>query len=151
MILLDSSYDSWENDDLFVKMAAMVLHIWLDTSSGPKWPRYSFWVPDPKVNKFFKISWLYWIFLVILEKMMALLWKLQLWFLTYAFIPLLGRSGPDVFSGSQTPRLKHFLRFHDFLGFISWFLRKWWPVCKNCSYGSGHMAWYVFWAQVSQM
>ena len=37
----------------------------------------------------------------------------------YGLIPLLGPSGPDVVSGSQTPRLKQFLRFHDCLGFIS--------------------------------
>ena len=69
MILLDSSHDSWENDGLFVKIAAMALDIWLDTSFGPKWPKCSFWVPDPKVKKFFEISWFYWIHLMILEKM----------------------------------------------------------------------------------
>ena len=56
MILLDSSHDFRENDGLFVKIAARVLDIWLDTSSGPKWPKCSFWVLDPKVKKFFEIS-----------------------------------------------------------------------------------------------
>ena len=42
MILLDSSHDSWENEALFVKIAARVLDIWLDKSFakvfGPKLP-----------------------------------------------------------------------------------------------------------------
>ena len=41
-ILLDLSYDSWENVILFVKTGARVLDLWLDTSSGPKWARCSF-------------------------------------------------------------------------------------------------------------
>ena len=151
MILVDSSHDFWENDTLFEKIAAMVLDIWLDTSSGHKWPRCSFWVPDPKLKKFFEISWFYWIYLMILEKMMVCLWKLQLWFWTYGLIRLLCPSGPDVVAGSQTSRSRNILRFPKFIGFISWFLRKWWPVWENCSYGSGHMAWYVFWAKVTQM
>ena len=151
MILLDLHHDSWENEVMFVKIAARVLDLWLDTFSGPKWPKCSFWVLNPKVKKFFEISWFYWIHLMILEKMRPCLWKLQLGFWTYGLIRLLGPSGPNVVSGSQTPRLRNFLRFHDFIGFISWFLRKWWPVCENCSYGSGHMAWYVFWTQVAQM
>ena len=133
MILLDSSQDSWENEGLFVNITARVLDIWFDTSSRPKWPKCSFWVPDPKVKKFFEISWFYWIPLMILEKMMACLWKLQLWFWTYGLIHLLDPSGPNVASGSQTSRSRNFLRFHDFIGFISWFLRKWGPVCENCS------------------
>ena len=144
MILLDSSHDSWENDGLFVKITAMVLDIWLDTSFGPKWPRCSFWVPDPKVITFFEISWFYWIYLMILEKMMACLWKLQLWFWTYDLIHLLGPGGPggpDVVSGYQSTSSKNFLRFHNFIGFISWFLRKLYLVCENCRQGSGHMTW----------
>ena len=56
---------------------------------------------------------------MILEKMMASFLKFQLWFWTYGLIRLLGASGPDVVSGSQTPSSKFFLRFHDFIGFIS--------------------------------
>ena len=88
---------------------------------------------------------------MIMEKMRAYLWKLQTVFWTYGLIRLLDPGGPNAVSGSQTPRSRNFLRFHDFIGFISWFLRKWWPVCENCSYGSGHMAWYVFWTQVAQI
>ena len=151
IILLYSTNDYGKNEGLFVKIAASVLDIWLDTPFGPKWPKCSFWVPDPKDKKFFEISWFYWIHLMILEKMMACLWKLQLWLWTYGLIRLFDPSGPNVVSGSQTPRTRNFLRFHDFIEFISWFLRKWWPVCENCSYGSGHMAWYVFLTQVAQM
>ena len=35
MILLDSSHDSWENEEvMFVKIAARVPHLWFDTFSG---------------------------------------------------------------------------------------------------------------------
>ena len=37
----------------------------------------------------------------------------------YGLIPLLGPSGPDVVSGSQTPRSENILRFHNLIGFIS--------------------------------
>ena len=46
-------------------------------------------------------------------------------------------SGPNGVSRPRVPRSRHFLRFSDFVGFISWFLRKWSPVCKNWSQGSG--------------
>ena len=36
MILVDSSYDFWENDSLFEKIVATVLDMRLDTSSGHK-------------------------------------------------------------------------------------------------------------------
>ena len=36
-------------------------------------------------------------------------------------------------SRPQTPRLRNFVRFHGFVGFISWFWRKWGPVCENWS------------------
>ena len=42
IILLDLSLDSGENETLFVKIGARVLDLWLDTSSGPKWPKVSF-------------------------------------------------------------------------------------------------------------
>ena len=34
MVLMDSPYDSWENEVLFEKIGARVLDLWLDTSSG---------------------------------------------------------------------------------------------------------------------
>ena len=77
MILPDSSYDFGENEVLFVKIGARVLDIWLDTSFGPKWPKFSFLAQDPKVMKFLKL--------------------------------------------------------HNFIGLILWFLRKWGPVCRNSS------------------
>ena len=42
IIVLDSSHDFWENEVLFVKSGAMVLDLWLDTSSWHKWPKCSF-------------------------------------------------------------------------------------------------------------
>ena len=89
MIFLDSFHDSWENEVLLLKIAARALDIWLDTSSGPKWPKCSFWAPDPKVKKFFEISWFYWIRFMILEKMRSCLWKLELEFWTNGLISLL--------------------------------------------------------------
>ena len=109
---------------LLVTVTAMVQ----DLRNLPKWPKCSFWVPDPKVKRFFEISWFYWIHLLILEKMRSCLWKLQLGFWTYGSICFLGPSGPNVVSGPQTSRSKFFLRFHDFIGSIFWFLRKWGPV-----------------------
>ena len=88
---------------------------------------------------------------MIMEKMRAYLWKLQPLFWTKGLIRLLDSGGPNAVSGSYTPRSRNFLRFHHFIGFLSRFLRKWWPVSENCSYGSGHMAWYLFWTKVAQM
>ena len=62
-----------------------------------------------------------------------------------------GPSGPNVSSRPQTPRSRNFLRFCNFIGFISRFLGKWGPVCKNWSQGSGLIAGYVFLAQVTQI
>ena len=59
--------------------------------------------------------------------------------------------GFGLFSRPQTSRSINFLRFHNFIGFISWFLRKLGLVCENWSQGSGLMAGHVFWAQEAQM
>ena len=56
-------------------------------------------------------------------------WVLDLWL----DVRLLGPNSSNVDSRSQTPRSRYFLRFHNFIGFISWFLRKWSPVCDNWS------------------
>ena len=61
MILLDSYHDSWENEVMFVKIAARVLDLWLDTFSGPKWPKFSFWVLNSDVKNFF------WDFMILLD------------------------------------------------------------------------------------
>ena len=89
--------------------------------SGPKWVKCSFEAPDLKVN-FFWDSWFYWIHLMILEKMRSCLYRLGLGFWTSGLIPL-GPSGPNVVFRPQTPRSRSFLKFHDFIWFISWFLR----------------------------
>ena len=54
MILLNSTQDSWENEVLFVKIAARMLDFWFNTFSGPKWPKCSFWVLNHKVQKFLR-------------------------------------------------------------------------------------------------
>ena len=38
----------------------------LNVVSGPRWPK-CFWVPDPRVQKYFEISWFYRIHPMILE------------------------------------------------------------------------------------
>ena len=88
---------------------------------------------------------------MILEKVRSCLWKLELGFSSHGLIRLLGPSDPNVASRSQAPRSRHFSKFPDFIRFISWFLRKWGPVCENWSQGSGFMTGYVFWTQVAQM
>ena len=151
MILLDLHHDSWENEVMFVKIAARVLDLWLDTFSGPKWPKFSFWVLNSDVKNFF------WDFMILLDSSRdsweneVLFVKTVVFFWTYGLIHLLGPSGPNVVSMPQTLRSRNFLRFYDFIGFISWFLRKWGYVCENCSYGFGLMTWYLFWAQVAQV
>ena len=96
---------------------------------------------------------IYWIYLVILEKMRSCLWKLKPGLWTYDWICLLGPSGTKVVSRSQTPKSRYFLRFHYFIGFISWFLKKCGPACENWSQGSEPMAGYVLcqklWAQIA--
>ena len=97
IILLDSSYNSWENEVFFVKVEAKVLDFWLDMSSGiNKWPKCTFYVPDPKVKKFFQISWFYWIYFIIHEKIKSCFWKLKLGFWIYGLIsPLAKALGPN--------------------------------------------------------
>ena len=41
IILLDLSYNSEENETLFVKIGARAPQFWLDTSSGSKYPECS--------------------------------------------------------------------------------------------------------------
>ena len=60
----------------------------------------------------------------------ALFVKMKLRFWT-CFIRLLGLSGPNVVSKSQTTRSRNILRFSNFVGFILWFWRKWGYVMKN--------------------
>ena len=110
--------------------------------------------PRPQGQIFFEISWFYWIHLMILEKMRSCLWKLQLGFWTYGLIHFLGPAKwPKCSFWVLNHRVNFFGRCYDFIGFISWFLRKWGPVCENCSLVSGHMAWQVLcqssiWAQI---
>ena len=104
----------------------------LRKSFNPNWHKCSFLAPGPMVMTFFEI-WFYWIHLMILVNMRSCLRILELGFWTYGWICLLGPSGPNLVSRSHAPRSRHFLRFYDFIGFISWFLWKWGPVCEYWS------------------
>ena len=130
---MDSLYDFRKSEVLFVKIEVRVLDLWLDTSSGPKWPKCNFYAIDPKVNKFFKTSWFYWIGLMILDRMRSFLWKLELGLWTYSLIYLLGPSGPNLVSRPQSLGSRNFLRFHSFTGLILWFWKKWDSLCENWS------------------
>ena len=88
---------------------------------------------------------------MILEKMRSCLWILEPGFWTYGWIRLLGPSHPNVVPRPQAPKSINFLRFHNFNGFFSWFLRKWGLVCENWSQGSWLVAGYIFWAKVAPM
>ena len=52
-----------------MKIGGWVQELWLDKPFGPKWPKYSFCAPGPKVTTFFEISWFYLKELRILDKM----------------------------------------------------------------------------------
>ena len=69
---------------------------------------------------------------------------------SYVFCPL-GPRSPNVVSMPEVQRSRHFFRFNNPIGFVSWFLRKGGPVCENSSQGSKLMAGYVFWTKVAQM
>ena len=68
MIFLDSSHDSWENKVLFVNIGARVLDLWLDMSSGPKWPKFSSLAPGPQVQDIF------WDFMILLDSSFLKKW-----------------------------------------------------------------------------
>ena len=110
MNLLDLSHHFWKSEVLFVNIGAGVLDLWLDMSSGPKWPKFSSYAQDPKVKSFFEILKFYWIYPMILEKMGSCLWKLELEFLTNGLIsPLpkaLGPNCPKLVVTPQTPNVR---------------------------------------------
>ena len=55
-LLSESFYNFGEKEVLSVKIGAKVVDLWLDMFFGPKWPKCSFYAPDPKIKKFFEIS-----------------------------------------------------------------------------------------------
>ena len=50
-----------------------------------------------------------------LDKMMPFLTKPKLGFWTYDLMSVLGPGGPKLVFRPQTPRLRHFLRFENFI------------------------------------
>ena len=107
------------NEVLFVKIRTRVEQLWLDTTSGPKWPNYRFLALDFKIRKFFEISWFYWILLMILQKMRSCLWKFKLGFWTDClicpFTKTLDPNCPKLVFWSQTSNVA-------FLGFKNFFM-----------------------------
>ena len=87
----------------------------------------------PRSRHFFEILWFYWIHIIILEKVRSCLWILEPGFWTCGWICLLGPSGPNLVSRPHAPRSRHFLKFYNFIGFMSSFLKKWGPVCEYWS------------------
>ena len=149
---MDFSHDSWENGALFMIIGARVLDLWQDKSCGSNWPKCSFYAPGLKFKKYFQISWFYWISLIILEKMRSWLWILEPGLWTYGWVHLVGSIiGLNVVSRTQDSCSTNFLWFHDLIGFVSYFSRKWGPTCEYWSQGSGLLAGYVLWAQLAQM
>ena len=90
---------------------------------GPSGPNLVSRPQTPTSKNVFEISWFYWIYLMFLKKIRSCFWKLELWLWTYSLIRFLHPIGPNVVSRPQIPRWRNLLRFHDFIGFISWFLR----------------------------
>ena len=65
--------------------------------------------------------------------------KIQATVLNLYLIRVLGLSGSKLVFRPQTHRSKNFLTFYNFIGFISWFLKKWGLVYEYWSQGSGLM------------
>ena len=132
MILLDSYHVSWENESCLWKLEpGFWLCGWI-CLLGPSGPNV---VSRPQAQG----QEIFWDFMILLDSLHvsweieSFLWKLEPGFWPCGWIFLLGPSGPNVVSRPQAPRSRHFLRFHDFNGFTSWFLRKWGLVCENWS------------------
>ena len=127
-----SIYQTW----YFVKIFIFMISTWciyyavhLVLQLGKSFDRFevfcSLLAPGCKVKTFFQISWFYWIHLMIPEKMKPCLLKLEPGFWIYGWKHLSGPiCGQNVGSRPQAPSLRHLLRFCDFIGFISWFLKK---------------------------
>ena len=131
------SYDSGVNEVLFVKIGAWVLDLWLDTFSGPKWPKCSLLTQIPKPRPFLRYhnfaGFIFWF-----QKKWGPVcenWSqgsgLMIGYIFWAQMTQNGDSRP------QIPKSKTFLRYHNFVGFIFWFWKKWVPVCENWGQGQG--------------
>ena len=133
MILLDSSHNSWKNEVLLVKIWAKVLDLWLDILLGPSGPNVVSRSQAPRLKFFLRfydfigfISWFLRNWGPVYEN-----WSQGSWFMAGYVFYSLGPSAPNLVSSPQVPRSRHFLRFHDFIGLISLFLRKWGLACDN--------------------
>ena len=143
MILLGSFHISWGNESCLWKLEPGFWPCGWICLLGPSGPNVVSRPQAPRSRHFLRFhdfigftSWLLrkWgpVFLKIGARV------LDLWL---DWICLLDPSGPNVVSRPQVPRSRHYLRFHDFIGFTSWSLRKWGLACENWSYCSWLMAW----------
>ena len=107
---------------------------------GPTGPNVVFRPQAQRSRNFFRDFMGLLVCCMILEKIRSCLWIMKPEFWAYGWVCLVGPNGPNVVSRSQAPRSRNFLRFHNFIGFASWFLRKWDPVWENWSQGSGLIA-----------
>ena len=64
MSLLDLPHDSWENEDLLVKIGFRALDLWLDKSCGPIYPNVASRPQAPKSIFFF---FFFWDFIILLD------------------------------------------------------------------------------------
>ena len=155
MIFLDSSYESWKNEALFVKIGTRVygrtygLICFLGPSGSnavcmPQTTRSSIFLRFYNFTGF--ILWFFrkggsvcknW------NQGPRLMARNVFWV-------QVGCLCVNVVSTPQSPRSRIFVRLQNFIEFISWFLRKRVPAFENWSQDSGLTAAYVFWVQEAQ-
>ena len=116
---------------LACEIGGRVLELWLDTPFGPKWPKCSFYAPDPKVTTFLDILWFYWKQVMITDQVRPCMWRLVGGFRNYGLIGLLGPSGTKVASRLRTTNLQSFFRFLDFNESNLQFVTEWGPLCEK--------------------
>ena len=127
---MQSSYDSGVNEVLFVKIGARVLDLWLDTFPGPKWPKCSLLTQIPKPRPSLRYHNFAGFIFRFQKKWGPVCenWSQSSGLMTgYIFWAQMTQNGD---SRPQIPKSKTFLRYHNFVGFIFWFWKKWGPVVK---------------------
>ena len=124
---MDSSNDSGENEALFLNIGARVPDLWQLCLLRPSGPNEVCRPWTPKSSIFYIFHDFTGFFLWFLRKEGPVCEDSSqgsnLW-LDTSFGSRWPKQ-PNVVSRPQAPRSRIFSRFHDFLGFISWLLRKW--------------------------
>ena len=109
----------------------------LDTTFEPKWLRASFLPPSSR----------YFWDLMILVNLCYNSGENEVLFVKkglciYGLTGLLDPSGPNAVSRPHILRSIDCLKFHHFIGYISYFWKKWVPISENWSLGFRLMVWY---------